>query len=89
MKPSGYATYEEFLLDKEKLTKHPNDEALTDSIVRKIKLTEKTVRDQIEEELSGKMMVDDFHRFISREIKNVDPKYYVVIKSKDDPWFEC
>jgi hypothetical protein len=89
MKPSGYVSYEDFLIDKEKLLKHPNDEVLTAAIVSKIEMSEATVKERIKDELSGKMMEEDFHKFIDIVIRKANPMCWVIIKSKEDPWFDC
>lgn len=89
MKAGGYTSYDEFLTDKAKLESQPNDTSLIQAITSRIQNSDLGLREKIKDELSGKMMEEDFHAFLKMVLRDVDPRCWVIIKSKTDPWFEC
>lgn len=87
MKADGYETLDEWEADYQLLIKHHNDTVLINAIATRVSKTKQELKEKIEDQLLSVMFERNpvgVMQMIAKKTGKI-----AVIKSKDDPFFDC
>lgn len=88
LKKDSYNSFEEWMSDKERVERSPNDKKLIESVARKTRNSSVAVQRQIKAYLLDVTFADDPMQILT-QIARQHPEFAVICKTKEDPWFSA
>lgn len=83
----SYASLEEWKSDYSRVQSHPNDKHLLAYVVKCVKNSSNTIQEEIKSYLANAVLETN-PRFVLEQISKQYPNYFVLVKRKDNPWFD-
>lgn len=88
MEKDKYASFDEWYKDFEIFQKNPNDVHFMKALEKKTNNSSKNVKREVQEFLQNKALETNPYEVFGRVMKQVGPKYFLIVKTAEDPFFE-
>lgn len=89
MNIKGYETFSEWKKDYSKYLENPEDKHLEKSINRKFSNTDRKIQRKIDLYLQNMVLETNLTYVLNKVLEEVGPNYIPIVKTRQDPWFDC
>ena len=83
-----YKSFSEFEKDYKIYLKNPQDRHLISAIDKRTKNSSKKVQEQVHVFLQSLLLETDPYSVFAAIMMEVGPEYSLILRTKEDPWFE-